>query len=90
MHATDNTDLSYICCTASAHGQATALANIPLTGDESTTDIETLLLRCRDLLKRLDCSKLHGCEIEELIPSTDIAGEHSRDNKLPNSLSTMT
>ena len=59
MNSIDNTELSYICCTEAALGQATALANIPLTGTESTTDLKTLLLRCRDLLKRLEHGKVH-------------------------------
>ena len=90
MNSTDNTELNYICCTEEALGQATALANIPLTGTESSTDLKTLLLRCRDLLKRLDQSKVHCWEIEELVPSSDLAIETSRANELQNSLGTMT
>ena len=59
MNSTDNTELNYICCTEAALGQATALANIPLTGTESTSDLKTLLLRCHELLKRLDQTNVH-------------------------------
>ena len=61
MNSTDNRQLNYICCTEAALGQATgtALAIIPLTGTESPTDLKTLLLRCRELLKRLDHSNVH-------------------------------
>ena len=59
MNPTDNTELNYICCTEDALGQATALANIPLTGNESPTDLKTLLLGCIELLKRLDHSNVH-------------------------------
>ena len=44
MNSTDNTELNYICSTEAALGQATPLANIPLTGTESPTDLKTLLL----------------------------------------------
>ena len=66
------------------------MADIPLTGTESSTDLKTLLLRCQDLHKRLDQSKVHRCEIEELVPSTDLAIVTSRANQLQNSLGTMT
>ena len=69
MNSTDNTELNFICCTEAALGQATALANIPLTGTESPTDLKTLLLRCRELLKHLDHTNVHRWEIEELVPS---------------------
>ena len=75
MNSTDNTELNYVCCTEVVLGQATALANIPLTGTESTSDLKTLLLRCRELLKRLDQTNVHRWEIVELVPSTDLARE---------------
>ena len=50
INSTDNTELNYICCTEAALGQATVLANLPLTATESPTDLKTLQLRCRDLL----------------------------------------
>ena len=59
MNSTDNTKLSYLCCTEATLAHATALVNIPLTGTESTTGLKTLLLRYRDLLKRLDHGKVH-------------------------------
>ena len=59
MNSTDNTRLNYICCTEAALGQATALANIPLAGNESPTNLKTLLLGCRELLKRLDHMNVH-------------------------------
>ena len=90
MNSTDNTELNYICCTEAALGQATVLANIPLTGTESTSDLKTLLLRCRELLKRLEHTNVHRWEIDELVPSTDLASETSRANGLQNSLRTMT
>ena len=90
MNPTDNTELNYICCTEAALGQATALANIPLTGNESPTELKTLLLRCRELLKRLDHANVHHWEPEELVASSDLASETSRVNELQNSLCTMT
>ena len=75
MNSTDNTEQNYICCMEAALGKATALANIPLTGTESTSDLNTHLLRCRELLKRLDYTNVHRWEIDELAPSTDLASE---------------
>ena len=90
MNPTDNTELEYICCTEAALGQATALANIPLTGNESPTNMETLLFRCRELLKCLDHTNVHRWEQDELFASSDLASETSRANELLNSLCTMT
>ena len=90
MNSTDNTELNYICYTEVALGQATTLANNPLTGTESTSDLKTLLLRCRELHKHLDHTNVHCWEIHELVPSTDLASETLRANKLQNSLDTMT
>ena len=75
MNPTDNTALNYICCTKAALGQATVLANIYLTGNESPTNLKTLLLRCRELLKRLDNSNVHGLELDELVASSNLASE---------------
>ena len=51
MNQQDKTDLLYICTTEAALGQATALANNPISGNESHNEIKYLLHRCRDLLK---------------------------------------
>ena len=90
MNPTDNSKLNYICCTEAALGQATAQANIPLTGKESPTDLKTLLLRCRELLKRLDHLNVHHREQDELVAFSDLASEMSQVNELQNSLSTIT
>ena len=90
MNPTENTDINYICCTEAALGQATTLANIPLTGKESPTNLKTFLLRCRGLLKRLDHSNVHRWELDELVASSDLASETLRANELQNSLGTMT
>ena len=90
MNSTDNTELNYICCTEAALGQATVLTNIPLTGTESTSDLKTFLLRCRELLKRLAQTNFHRWEIDKLVPSTDLACETLRANELQHRLETMT
>ena len=90
MNPTDNTELNYICCTVAALGQATALANIPLTETESTSDLKTLLLRCRELLKRYYKTNVHRWEIDKLVLSIDLACDTLRANELQNSLDTMT
>ena len=90
MTSVDNTELNCICCTEAVLGQATALANIPLTRTEYPTDLKTLLLRCRELLKRLDHTNVHRWEMKELVPSSDLASETLHTNKLQNRLGTMT
>ena len=90
MNPIDNTELNYICSTEAALGQATAIANIPLTGNESPTNLKTLLLRCRELLQCLDHSNVHRWELDKLVASSDLASEMTRANELQNSLSTMT
>ena len=69
MNQQDKTDLLYICTTETALGQATALANIPITGKESHDAIKHLLHQCRDLLKRLDGTVVHCWELPELVPA---------------------
>ena len=90
MNPTDNTELNYICCTEGALGQATTLTNIPLTGNESPTELKTLALICRELLKHLDYSNVHRWELEELVATSNLASEMSRANELQNSLYTIT
>ena len=92
MNPKDNTELNYIYFTAAFLGQATALANIPLTlaGNESPTDLKTLLLRCRELLKGLDHINVHCWELAEHLASSDLASKTSRANKLQNCLCTLT
>ena len=90
MNSTDNTELNYICFTEAALGQATALANIPITGTESTSDLKTLLLGCRELLRCLDRTNVHYWELDKLVPSTDLASDTLRANKQQNSLDNMT
>ena len=51
MNQQDKTDLLYICTTETALGQATAHANIPITGNESQDEIKHHLHQCHDLLK---------------------------------------
>ena len=64
MNPQDKTEVHFICATEAALGQATALANIPLSNDQA--DNLVLLERCRDLLKHLD-TKVHCWEIPELV-----------------------
>ena len=90
MNPTDNTEMNSICCTEAAPGQATTLANIPLTGTQSTSDLKTLLLRCRDLHKRHDQTNVRCWEIDGPVPSTGLACQTLRANELQNSLDTMT
>ena len=90
MNQQDKTDLLYICTTEVALGQATALANIPITGNESHDEIKHLLHRSRDLLKRLDGTAVHRWELPELVPASDLASETRRADGLRDSLATMT
>ena len=90
MNPTDKTELNYICYTEAVLVQATTLTNIPLTGNKSPTVLKTLLLRCRELLKRLDYTNVHSWELDELVASSNLASETTRANELQNSLSIMT